>query len=74
MLLAVGRWSFAARIIPIIVGTGAILFCALSLANDMFRRATRGGRRLADKAKAMVTQKIHMDIASKTAHLPAKSS
>jgi TctA family transporter len=62
-------WSFEARIIPTIVGTGAILFCTLSLANDMFKRpADEGG--LADKAKAVVSEKIHMDIASKTAHLP----
>jgi hypothetical protein len=62
-------WSFEARIIPSIVGTGAVLFGGLSLANDMFRRAPGEGG-LADKAKAVVSEKIHMDIASKTAHLP----
>jgi TctA family transporter len=64
-------WSFAARIIPSIVGTGAILFCALSLLNDVFglheRQAAAGAG-----ADGQGTQKIHMDIASKTAHLPAK--
>jgi hypothetical protein len=62
-------WSFEARIIPTIVGTGAMLFGTLSLANEVFRTpATEGG--LADKAKAVVSEKIHMDIASKTSHLP----
>jgi hypothetical protein len=62
-------WSFEARIIPTIVGTGAILFGGLSLANDMLRHAGGDGG-LADKAKAVISEKIHMDIASKTAHLP----
>jgi hypothetical protein len=46
-----------------------MLFGTLSLLNEVFRMpATDGG--LADKAKAVVSEKIHMDIASKTAHLP----
>jgi len=64
-------WAFAARIIPTIVGTGAILFCSLSLLNDVFGlHERRGSTALAggDQTK----QKIHMDIASKTAHLPGK--
>jgi TctA family transporter len=68
MLAASLDWSFAARIIPTIVGTGAILFCSLSLVNDVFGLHERdGGGALAEKSK-----KIHMDIASKTAHLPTK--
>src|SRR5579883_2518962 len=62
-------WSFEARIIPTIVGIGAVLFGGLSLANDIFRRTSEDGS-LAEKAKAVVSEKIHMDIASKTAHLP----
>jgi len=61
-------WSFAARIIPTIVGIGAILFCSLSLTNDIFGLHERnGGTDIAGKS-----EKIHMDIASKTAHLPSK--
>jgi len=61
-------WSFAARIIPTIVGIGAILFCSLSLTNDIFGLHERnGGTGIAGKS-----EKIHMDIASKTAHLPSK--
>jgi TctA family transporter len=62
-------WSFEARIIPSIVGTGAVLFGSLSLANEVFRRRPGDGG-LADRAKAVISEKIHMDIASKTAHLP----
>jgi hypothetical protein len=62
------QWAFAARIIPTIVGTGAILFCALSLINDVFGLHERNG----GGAVAGKSQKIHMDIASKTAHLPGK--
>src|ERR1700686_3321329 len=36
-------WAFAARIIPTIVGTGAILFCTLSLINDVFGLHDRDG-------------------------------
>jgi TctA family transporter len=64
-------WPFEAKIVPSIVGIGAIVACGLSLANDIFSaRHGEGEAGLADRAKAVVTQKIHMDIASKTAHLP----
>jgi len=65
-------WAFAARIIPTIVGTGAVLFCTLSLVNDIFGLHERGGAAAASGDDA-VSQKIHMDIASKTAHLPTKT-
>jgi hypothetical protein len=55
----------------VIVGLGAIISCSLSLANDIFSvRHGESEMGLAEKAKAVVTQKIHMDIVSKTAHLP----
>jgi hypothetical protein len=76
-------WAFAARIVPTIVGVGAILFCGLSLANDVFGVHERTGALAAAVAGAAPAQagagsggdakpskKIHMDIASKTAHLP----
>lgn len=64
-------WSFEAKIVPTIVGLGAIISCSLSLANDIFSlRHGESEMGLAEKAKAVVTQKIHMDIESKTAHLP----
>ncbi len=65
------EWAFAARIIPTIVGTGAILFCSLSLINDVFGLHERGGAIAAlAGGDGKGQQKIHMDIASKTAHLP----
>jgi TctA family transporter len=78
-------WAFAARIVPTIVGVGAILFCSLSLINDIFGLHERNGVVKAAGAaggtgevaageeaddEPQRPQKIHMDIASKTAHLP----
>ena len=67
------EWAFAARIIPTIVGIGAVLFCSLSLINDIFGLHERGGVVAAAAADDKGQQKIHMDIASKTAHLPGKT-
>ena len=66
------QWAFAARIIPTIVGTGAVLFCSLSLINDVFGLHERNGGATAGTAANKAPAKIHMDIASKTAHLPGK--
>jgi hypothetical protein len=63
-------WPFAARIVPTIVGVGAILFCSLSLINDVFGLHERDGAGATGIGGK--THKIHMDIASKTAHLPGK--
>jgi TctA family transporter len=64
-------WAFEAKIVPTIVGLGAIISCGLSLANEIFSvRHGESEAGIAEKAKAVVTQKIHMDVASKTAHLP----
>ncbi|MGB6534801.1 MAG: tripartite tricarboxylate transporter permease [Xanthobacteraceae bacterium] len=62
-------WAFDARIVPTIVSVGAILFCSLSLANDIFGVHERGeAAAVANAGKR--PRKIHMDIVSKTAHLP----
>jgi TctA family transporter len=63
-------WAFAARIVPTIVGVGAILFCSLGLANDIFGVHDRGGAAVAAGGGGKAPQKIHMDIVSKTSHLP----
>jgi hypothetical protein len=62
-------WAFAARVVPTIVGIGAILFCSLSLANDVFGVHGRGGAS-AVEAAGSGPKRIHMDIVSKTSHLP----
>jgi TctA family transporter len=70
MLVQSSHWGFEAKIIPSIVGFIALITCSVSLANDIFsKQHGLGVIGLADKAKAVVTQKIHMDIASKTGHL-----
>ena len=67
-------WAFAARIVPTIVGIGAILFCGLGLANDILGVHARNAAAaaVADGTGAEIKgpQRIHMDIASKTSHLP----
>ena len=65
-------WAFAARIVPTIVGIGAILFCSLSLVNEIFGVHERNVATATAGAEPDSTapKRIHMDIASKTAHLP----
>jgi hypothetical protein len=74
MLLASSDWDIEARIIPTIVGGGGMLFCALTLANDVFRKpADTAGAALPvweQRAGAGGEQKVHMDIASHIGHLP----
>ena len=65
-------WAFAARIVPTIVGIGAILFCGLGLVNDIFGVHARNAAAAAGGAGSESTgpKRIHMDIVSKTSHLP----
>ena len=56
MLLEASQWNFSAKIIPVIVGTGALIFCSISLANDVFkgeitRRGSGNARRQASRRK-----------------------
>ena len=68
------EWSLYAKIVPLIIGSAAILFCTLTLANEIFERpAAAAPVGLEAKAIASVSQKIHMDIASNVSHLPAKT-
>src|SRR5262249_6213545 len=67
MLSQAVTWNLDAKIIPVIVGTGAVLFCSLSLLNDIFKsQLVKVDSK--DPAKAAV-QKIHMDIGSNLTHL-----
>jgi TctA family transporter len=72
MLSQAWSWNFDAKIIPMIVGCGAILFCSLSLMNDVFKSNRVKVANLEDKAKAVVEEKIHMDIGSNITHLGPK--
>jgi hypothetical protein len=72
MLLASRDWGIEARIIPVIVGAGGMLFCALTLANDVFGRSSDAARADAPGILPGATgqQKMHMDIESHIGHLP----
>jgi hypothetical protein len=68
-------WPLPAKIIPTIVGIGALLAGGLSLANDIFSRKNEDGEvpgavPIEGAPQAVISQKIHMDVSSKTAHLP----
>jgi len=64
-------WNPLAKIVPLIVGSAAILFCSLALITEVFKKGTVKATSLGEKAMEDVQQKIHMDIASTVSHLPA---
>jgi TctA family transporter len=64
-------WDFSAKIVPLVVGGVGMTVCILSLFNDMCRKPTvHAHESLAASAQHEVEQKIHMDLASDTEHLP----
>lgn len=71
MLTQASQWNYDAKIIPMIVGFLAILFCGVSLLNDVFKKRVDVGS-MEDAAKAVVQEKIHMDIGSNVTHLGPK--
>jgi hypothetical protein len=74
MLIESREWNIAARIVPQIVGSLALAFALLSLANAVFRRATAAkAPGTAGSAGAEVKSRIHMDLASDTAHIPRRT-
>ena len=71
MVLMATQWDFSAKIVPLVVGGVGMAVCAISLFNDMCRKpALATSESLAESAQHEVEQKIHMDIASDTEHLP----
>jgi hypothetical protein len=66
-------WNFSAKIIPMIVGSGALLFCTLSLLNDLFKAETHKLRSLEAVAKGQVEEKMHMDIGSNITDLDTRT-
>jgi len=73
MLTEAVEWNALARIVPLIVGTGAMIFAALALVNEVFKRTQVKKESLSELARAQVQEKIHMDIKSTVSHLPAKT-
>jgi hypothetical protein len=78
MVLIAMQWDFSAKIVPIVVGSAALVAASLSLFNDMCRRPEPAIGSLADQTihdvegqlGGEVAQKIHMDLTSDTQHLP----
>jgi hypothetical protein len=70
MVILALRWDFSAKIVPLVIGSVGITVCLLSLLNDMCRKPTVQMESLAESAQHQVEQKIHMDLASDTEHLP----
>jgi hypothetical protein len=70
MLSEAVEWNALARIVPLIVGSGAVLFTSLALANEVFKKTAIKQKSLDEAAKAQVQQKMHMDIKSNIGHLP----
>ncbi len=67
-------WAFAAKLVPLIVGSLALLVTGLSLFNELCRKSTAvAGGSLVEEVQAEVEQKIHMDIESDTGHLPVRT-
>ena len=67
-------WAFAAKLVPMIVGSLALLVAGLSLFNELCRKPTAvAAVSLVDQAQAEVEQKIHMDLESDTGHLPLRT-
>jgi TctA family transporter len=67
-------WHFSAKLVPIVVGTIAIIAILLSLFNEMCRKPTAvAGESLGEQAQHEVEQKIHMDLTSDTEHLPVRT-
>ena len=73
MMTEAVTWNPLAKIVPLIVGSGAILFCSLALITEVFKKGTVKATSLGEKAMEQVQQKMHMDIASTVSHLPAKT-
>ena len=74
MVAAAQPWAFAAKLVPIIVGSLALLVAGLSLFNELCRKPTAAATgSLAEQAQAEIGQKIHMDIESDTGHLPLRT-
>ena len=73
MTIAMG-WNFKARIVPVIVGTGALIFCALSLLNQIFRKPDDPASVEREAGiKAAGNGKIHMDVVTNIGHLPTST-
>jgi TctA family transporter len=86
MVFMASQWDFSAKIVPLVVGSVALTALGFSLLNDMCRRPeTAVGGDIAEQTiqdiekrigvaegtgSGGMDEKLHMDLASDTAHLP----
>jgi TctA family transporter len=73
MMAEATAWNYKAAIIPFIVGTGAIIFCSLSLLNDLLKAEVHEAKAAEKASLGIAEEKMHLDIASNIAHLPTKT-
>jgi hypothetical protein len=71
------RWNFDARVGPLAVGSAGLIFCLFSLLNELCRvqaaKAPELGAAIGGGVDGALASKIHMDIPSAIAHLPART-
>jgi hypothetical protein len=72
MMMEAVTWNDLAQVVPVIVGSAAIVFCSLALMTEVFKRSTVKTESLGERAMAQVQQKIHMDVVSTISDLPVK--
>jgi len=70
MMMEAVTWNPLAKIVPTIVGSAAIVFCALALITQVSKRSTVKMASLGERAMAQVQQKIHMDVTSTLTEMP----
>jgi hypothetical protein len=85
MVIMALQWDFSAKIVPLVVGTVALTALGFSLLNDMCRMPGTAGESIEDQAihdieqrigaapgsgSGAMAEKMHLDLASDTAHLP----
>jgi TctA family transporter len=74
MIIVALPWHLSAKLVPLVVGTIALTMTVLSLFNDMCRRPTaKKVAGLGEQAQQEVSETIHMDLTSDTAHLPLRT-
>jgi TctA family transporter len=74
LVIAALPWHFSAKLVPLVVGTIAIVATVLSLFNDIFRKPTAPKlASLGEQAQQEVSATIHMDLTSDTDHLPLRT-
>ncbi len=72
MVIAALPWHFSAKLVPLVVGTVALIASGLSLFNEMFRKPEAVTTGLSEQAQREIQQTIHMDLTSDTDHLPMR--